>query len=55
VAHRSLRDGRGQFWQVIATLHFDYYVKTKYKDQFDEVDYLAATFDPVKQVSIWKT
>jgi hypothetical protein len=22
-------------WQVIATLHFDYYVKTKYKEQLD--------------------
>ncbi|OGO32641.1 MAG: hypothetical protein A2Z16_04790 [Chloroflexi bacterium RBG_16_54_18] len=47
------RSGMGEVnsWQVIATLHFDYYVKTKYKEQFDQVDYLAATFDPVKQVS----
>jgi ribose transport system substrate-binding protein len=47
------RSGMGEVnsWQVIASLHFDYYVKTKYKDQFTQVDYLAATFDPVKQVS----
>lgn len=47
------RSGMGEVnsWQVIATLHFDYYVKTKYKDLFSQVDYLAATFDPVKQVA----
>jgi ribose transport system substrate-binding protein len=47
------RSGMGEVnsWQVIATLHFDYYVREKYKDLFSEVHTAAATFDPAKQVS----
>ena len=50
---KMARSGMGEVnsWQVIATVHFDYYVRTKYKDLFSEVNTLAATFDPVKQVS----
>jgi ribose transport system substrate-binding protein len=47
------RSGMGEVnsWQAIATLHFDYYVREKYKDLFGEVHTAAATFDPAKQVS----
>ena len=47
------RSGMGELnsWQAIATLHFDYYVREKYKDLFSEVNTAAATFDPAKQVS----
>jgi ribose transport system substrate-binding protein len=47
------RSGMGEVnsWQAMATLHFDYYVREKYKDLFSEVHTAAATFDPAKQVS----
>jgi len=47
------RSGMGEVnsWQVIATLHFEYGVKEKYKGLFKEVYTAAAKFDPAKQVA----
>jgi ribose transport system substrate-binding protein len=47
------RSGMGELnsWQVMATFHFDYGVKEKYKDSFGEVFTASATFDPAKQVA----
>ncbi len=47
------RSGMGEVnsWQAIATLHFDYFVRTKYKDLFSEVYTASAVFDPSKQVA----
>lgn len=50
---RIARSGMGEVnsWQAIATLHFDYYVREKYKDLFSEVYTTSAFFDPAQQVA----
>ncbi len=47
------RAGMGEVnsWQAIATLHFDYYVREKYKDLFSDVYTASAFFDPAQQVA----